>query len=265
MELCVECNRRPIQNKKRGRCFSCYSKWYRRARERGEKVDGPNLTHSEWQENLEKRYPSIMEEIAKLFQNPYWTLQAIAEKYGITREYIRQVFNRLYNAGIKNGLLEWRQNVKLENEMGCIYDPRQKVIRYAEGLILKGAIAEKIVFEQCEALGFKVKPGSDMIYDLKINGLKVDVKSSWKATKTNPQSNRTYHFGISSKQKKVCDFLICVKMPQAEAYIIPSSEFPKSKKAGSIYIRKNLNNKRKNWPVSRWEQYKEAWHLLIRA
>lgn len=218
------------------------------------------INHIDWLQQLEKRHPGIRDQFRKMFKNPYWTLTKIGEEYNLSRERTRQLFYKIYGLGAKD-LEDLRKKQKSE-DLSCIYDPRYKVAEYVEGLVKKGAIAEKIIWDRCEALAFDVKPGPDTTYDLEINGFKVDVKSAWKTLKTSPKSSLMYHFGIQSNQNKICDFLICVKMPREEAYIIPSSEFPKSKKSGSIYIRKNLNNKRKKFPTSKWEQYREAWHLL---
>ena len=225
-------------------------------------MTGQKKKHIDFLQDLEFRYPGIRKQFGIMFKNPYWTLKRVAEQYGFSREYARQLFQQISGLGARD-LIALRKRQKRE-DMACVYDPRYKVAEYQEGTIKNGAIAEKIVFERCEVLGFDVKPSVDRAYDLEINDFRVDVKSSWKAGSRGGQAvSKYYSFSLSIKQQKMCDFLICLIMPLKISYIVPRIEFPDfTGKPAHIHIRSTPTNQGGYPDKQKWFQYREAWHLL---
>jgi hypothetical protein len=54
------------------------------------------LTLNEFYLKLMERYPGIDREFVKLMNNPRYSLSDIARKYNFTREYARQIFEKIY-------------------------------------------------------------------------------------------------------------------------------------------------------------------------
>ena len=282
--ICKECNAGLITNKKHNLCSTCYSRLYKAG-----KIGTRNKVTIKGIEKIvytrppffQKRKPaykkrkdsrkkaidkygySIVEEFEKIKTNPFYTLQCVADKYGITRERIRQLYiafcGHAYTIDLK------KQSELRAKELACIHDPRYKVAEYKINTPThRGAIIEKKVLSICEHLGYNIEIPCQKQIDLKINGYKIEIKSTQKPKKTNPKGSATYyHFNVLPTQINANFFIACI-VPKNIFYVIPRSVFswPNNGKTQSIFIPSKESNH--HLAKNTFKPFLEAWHLLER-
>jgi AraC-like DNA-binding protein len=268
--ICVACNSMPINVKKWGLCNNCYRK-----KQRADHKKNPPWMRLPYEHRLSrviKKYgPEIEDDINLLKTNPFYTLEAVGEKYGFTREYARQLFKRVTGTPYTSKFKKKRLLLKEEKaSMDCYNDPRHKAAEYQPGsLVGNGAIAEKLVLEKCEQLGYVVEiPCKQGPFDLIINGFKIDVKSAnvkssvlTKKAKNKGKKGRLYYiFHTRKNQHDIVSFYICYGAPTKVFYILPKcmvSEYGVIIPADNKTYRPSFNPKRKDY-----EKYREAWEIL---
>lgn len=264
---CICCNEKEIQHQKRGICHTCYG-WLTR---NGMLDKFPPVFPLKQKDRWKERYnDAFLSDMKDLVDNYQATLESVANKHGVTRERIRQVFELLY--GFKYTVAK---KVKLDKKKRLKYEailakrnPHYKVKRFTkDSHQYKGAESEKKVFDICASLGYEIKPYETNSIDLVINGYKVEVKSAYKTCFTHPGvKTPQYHFRLLDSQLGT-DFVVCHVVPQNNFFVIPISEFPKGR---NLYIPRN---KESQWMTgrkqsvlmertSKYYAYLEAWHLL---
>lgn len=264
---CICCNEKEAQHQKRGVCHTCYG-WLTR----NSMLDKfppvfPLKKKDKWKERYNDAFLSDMKDLVDNYQT---TLESVAQKHGVTRERIRQVFELLYGFKYRVALSvksDTRYRLKREARLQKM-NPQSKVKRYPKGSLLhKGAETEKKVFDICASLGYEIKPYETNSIDLVINGYKVEVKSAYKTCFTHPSGKTPqYHFRLRDSQLGT-DFVVCHAVPQNNFFVIPISEFPRG---GELYIPQNNKSQwmtgRKHSVLmkraSKYYAYLEAWHLL---
>jgi len=263
MDKCLCCKEREIEHKKRGLCNRCYH--YLRLHDELSlfPVVNTRLNHA-----YKLKYPTLAEDFEKMKTDKSITLQQLGDKYGITRERIRQIWERYFGYHYTVIVKKHQQENKEQRfrEIQLRKDPNYKVVNYKDGLKKKGAFAEKKVLDICNSLNYIVKPYvDDQSIDLIINDCLVDVKSAYKAYRSNGSSKtKNYHFHILKSQRKA-EFVICYAEPLNKFFIIPSSAFPKS---DYIFIPEKpimewiSSHGAKQKRYARYWEYLEAWHLL---
>lgn len=177
----------------------------------------------------------------KELRNNDWTLQAIADKYGISRERVRQIIgNTSFTATFSKTRKNWaiyeenknESNSALSKMMGISKHRVSSIFRRYEpirhkldlGDVKKGYETENIVSQKLLSLGIKntLMPNFhpfDMLLD---NGLKVDVKSSNPiscSVKTSQYSFRTRKY----EKGNYCDFFILYLIDVKEFFVVPDS------------------------------------------
>jgi len=216
---------------------------------------------------LVKQYGiSFLADLEQLSTNPFTTLGMVGKKHSITREAVRQTFNKLfhpYSYGKYNELKRDKLKKEIES-MSCKYDPRHKTPDQ-KTLVGRGTIAEIAVINKCVELGYKVKFGTKgRIVDMEINGFLVDVKMCSTPTR---MSGLTYYYSWSVKpgQVMLCRFFICHAKDIDTFFIIPNT-LTNNNKTKSIYHRETtpqgIYANRKSRVGVDQSKYKEAWHLL---
>jgi hypothetical protein len=218
----------------------------------------------------EKYGKEILSDFDNLFNQSDISLIDISKKYGFTREYARQVFEKIFKfhfTVIKKQKIEQRKQ-KIELVRQLRKNPCSKVERFKAGdsTIYKGALVEKKVYDICNVLGYEIKPytpGSAI--DLVINNYMVDVKSCYSTTLTSKgKATRQFHFHITNTQREIADFIICHAVTINKFFIIPIGVFPNGnslyipEKPESFWVCNGANRQSKN----HWYQYLEAWYLL---
>lgn len=199
------------------------------------------------------------------------TLDSIGKQYGVTREYIRQIFKLFHGESYSNVVkkkVEFNERMRIESKtMSCIHDPRNKVASYKNhnSSQFKGAESELIVFNKCRELGMNVSPSKTTKIDLIINGWVCDVKSRGTIPKLGKHNKRAYYnCNMSEKQRELCDFIIFHVIPMNEFYIFPRDYF--NERGSALFVPANASAYKsrncKNALDDKIFQYKEAWHLL---
>lgn len=228
-----------------------------------------------FQERLVKRYgPNIIKDLNLLTSKPFLTLQDIAKKYGISREYMRVIFNKFhgmkYTVFLKEKLLIRQQE---RDNMKCVIHPNEKQIVYDQTAdnIKKNIESQVELLKKCKELHLEVKfeknkhnkkasPYTVFI----INGKRVLAKSAANISQDKTRYLSYYHINWGRNKRQNFDFTICYIQPIKTFYIIPKDFLPESSK--SIYIRngepRRILKKQRN-VAEEIEQYREAWHLLI--
>jgi hypothetical protein len=195
----------------------------------------------------------ILNDLKRLVLDINYTLDDVGKKHGFSREYTRQIFEYVYGfkyTVIRNKKMDTRFEIAEKRRFEKL-NPVYKLQNYKDGLVKKGAVAEKKVMDICNTLNYKVTPYKNKSIDLVINGYSVDVKSNYKFRTFDREHTTLYcNFNISKSQVNA-DFIICHTVPNNRFFIIPKSAFPKGK---TIYI---SNERGKQY----W-QYLEAWNLL---
>lgn len=267
-DKCICCNENEIKYIKRMLCSRCYTALYHS----GRLAEFPPIANITRISSIEKYGEELIVDLKRLVDDHHLTLSQVGEKYGVTRERIRQIFELLY--GFKYSVAV---SAKGERKRRASYvdriakrNPGDKVKNYTKGsLQYMGAESEKKVYDICASLNYKITPFEESrAIDLVVNGFKVEVKSAHTTCLTSP-SGRTplYHFK-RLKSQETADFIICHAVPVNKFFVIPNKDFPK---AGDLYL---PSIKRKEWmagnrlqvkvvSVSKYYQYEEAWHLLM--
>lgn len=270
-QLCDNCFEKPAEVKQL--CRSCYYKnryMVKYPDTKPYQLNPEDLKtphdNSWFRERLIGKYgPEIIEDLNNLKTKHFWTLVEMGNKYGLSREYVRQMFVKMFGKGYGVYAAKKTAYRKADSEMsGCCNDPRHKVADYKDSKQKDGAKAELLVFNKCKKMGFNVEIPCESIFDLKINGFHVDVKSAQKEMSPykTPGATTYYHFRIRAKQHDMCDFFICYVRSQGTFYIIPKIAI---KSRCAIYIKatpSKLGARYVRTRYGKYEQYKEAWGLL---
>lgn len=213
------------------------------------------------------------QELEKLRFEEGWTLQAIGDKYDISRERVRQI---LGNSGyvaheLRNEKIKAAPADVTNGELAEEYDlgtARLGQIRQSwyrvdgDSMLADGCAWEEWAADRLEQLGHEVelqRHGSP--FDILVNGqCKVDVKA---ASSTMPPSqkdkliNPRYRFVTrKSEDKEACDFFIFITKDTEEAFIVPYDDLPMPKE-NVIFC----------WPtarptMSKYLKYHERWDLI---
>lgn len=204
------------------------------------------LSHAKWSKDLVARYgESIIDDMASLKKNPYYTLESVGKKYGVTREYVRLIYNRYH--GEKYTLSVKKKNKEKLSELSCRHDPRNKAVTYKKnGPVYKGAVVEKLFANKCISVGLDIVSPCDRSADIVVNGWRVDVKSAYKAT-ARPNNNINYYsYGVSVENFKTADFIAAYHTGIELFFIIPIGAIKNNGKQKSIFLRENLESRKKN-------------------
>ena len=229
--------------KVRGLCLKHYHK-SRYDDKRKERPPRPIRTLEQRQrvkaDNFEKKYgPGSFRQLTDMLSQPCYTLRFIGEKYGVTRERIRQLYNCFfpYQAREKRG----RRKI-------CTIGKRKKRTRFTNATLTTWRAARRAGFS-VELVPTLVRYFNSMI---KINGYLVRCHEASNEFKTLHGSRIYAHTHFRGD----CDFNIL--LVRGNLFVIPHS------RKQDIYIplneslRPNYHSKKQ----TDWFQYKDAWHQL---
>lgn len=202
-----------------------------------------------------------------------WTLQEIADEYGISRERVRQIVG---NSGYKNAKTKRNKAATLANSYMINDDIAQAlgvsvptVSKYRRGTrhaikgsnLYVGVEKEESYAKTLESMGMNVElmPHSHK-YDAIVNGYRVDFK--YCGTEYNPPSMHKskyprWRFNVRSGEKRDdCDFYFCVTAND-DVFIIPS-----------LLVPRTMNHLIFTYPrgrtgmAAKWQLYKDRYDLL---
>jgi len=184
----------------------------------------------------------VIPDFNKLVTNPYYTLQDIATKYGITRERVRQLVKEVYGYKYTHFLLKLRQQ-KTEDKVYC---RRHPIVRDGK----RGGSSEAEAFRKLKDLGMDVKGSPTIKYDMVVNGYKVDVKSTRSHRFLGKCKQAYYFYGATASQIEICDFFILHAIDANRWFIVPNirkGDKISYKSGSAIYIRVNEHSNRSNF------------------
>jgi hypothetical protein len=268
-ETCQLCLIKPTVQDKYALCASCQSiarksnnlKKFKRTRER---------RYLAFLGKVQSKYTTkIFTDMESLRSNPYTHLSWLAEKYGVTREYIRQLHNKIYGEKYTSKVKEHSKLINLD--ISCNGDIRNYfALREVNGeKPSKYKMYEKLFIDECISRGFDVPQQCNGAVDFIVNGFNIDVKAATKKALLS-QGSLTHHcrYSYTMKQAQKADFLACYHFGEKAFFIIPmrcvlsnKKDPTKLRKTGNglfiSYKKSNYHNSKNKY----WE-FKNAWYLL---
>lgn len=260
MSLCSKCGLREIKIQKRNLCIHCYQQ----AQKLGDLPPLRKLTFDEQRRTIilnliEKYGAGSICDLVDLNGERYTTLRAVGEKYGVTRELVRQWYKKIFRAPYKEAYKKRMSFIKVET--ACKRDPRRKLAEFKNGsLVFKGAEKEKEFMDECIKRGFECKPNCTNKTDFTVNGLDVEVKSRSHANYTKRGSKTPIcGYTLNKGQKEKFSLLACWHPPTDTWFIIPKEAI---EGRSNVNISAHPTNYRTS--INRYWEFQNAWHLLER-
>lgn len=214
-------------------------------------------------EKLVNKYgENLICDLKKLQNSPYSTLQEIGNKYSITRERVRQIFNKLYGESFGKYTIaksvkykKIKEDCDMLNSINCTIE--QKIADFDLGILKGKGIASEVMFaKKCKELGFDIKYSDcGRGIDFEVNGKTVELKSRHSSTRAKKSRGVSYYNVHFLKHQRTADFFVVHVVPQSAFYIIPSSR---------VMATVAIPNKITNYYNSGtgYLEFKEAWYLL---
>jgi transcriptional regulator with XRE-family HTH domain len=206
-----------------------------------------------------------------------WSLQRIGDRYGISRERVRQIIG---NTG--KGIIETSSDILTPEFLASVDDLTNdqvaEAIGYSNATISKyrsgrrhaikpgnqtvnvGLEMEEVAAKMLQENGIAYQfMGYGHPFDILLdNSKRVDVKSSGSNGKTNPKiKSPQYKFRVQLGDKRNdADFYLCITTDTLDAFVIPSSQVPTTTEQIQMC-----------WPttrpaMSKYSQYHNRWDLL---
>jgi hypothetical protein len=259
-EPCWLCDIRPIESKKRPLCMLCY----RRCHERHllhifPLFKSANITKKKAVEKFGKFFVVDLE----ILRSGETTLRAVGEKYGVSRERIRQLYNIFFEEKYTMTVEERAKRLKLtamkEDAEKQKFENRMNRAK-KHCTTYTGIIAENLFREKCKSLGYDVEmQRGHFVFDAKVNGIAIDIKCGSNARRTSPESKqRYYNFNTTDKQREAVKYFPFYLIDEDSWYILPASVISKT----AFHIPKYDITHGKFHKYRDIQQYREAWHLL---
>lgn len=236
------------------------------------KIELKKARHSDIETLSRDELDERKKEMLRLRYAELWTLKEIGDKYGITRERVRQIVGSSGYKSAKSERLkkEIRAHIdKTNNELAEEMELAvSTIIKYRGGQRHKlepgspaaiGAMHERIAKELLVQNGFvaELMPHNHP-FDILVNGIiKIDVKSSpneWNppSIKKRKKSN-AWQFNIRNVSTDSCDFIFCITGNDGH-FIIPPAVIPKRSDNLIIFYPASKRTK--------YEQYLNRFDLL---
>jgi DNA-binding XRE family transcriptional regulator len=166
-------------------------------------------------------YPERMEQIKQLRLEERWTLKELGEKFGVSRERIRQIIKSANIPARLSRIIKPKIKIRKAAKSGSLVEKGMDVEYFISQLLLKNGIENKLM------------PGSRPFDILLSDGRRVEVKSRH-MTNTIRKGKKVYHFNLPKNRtaKEHAEFFILVT-PE-DIFFIPSSVIPDKKKGISF-------------------------------
>jgi hypothetical protein len=259
---CKKCGERPVTNLARLLCSRCYSTVRNRLLRLGLPIRTTPLQKKRAMIiRLRQNYGvQLLKDINLVDSKHFWNLTSVADKYGVSRELVRQWYTKIKGRPYQK--TKSKKVAKRKVGYGCAHDPRHKIAEYQKGGgVFAGATAELMFFNECKKRGFDISFCCNGSVDFKVNTLLVDVKFCSKPKFFNVSNDTSYYkFVARGKQVEIAHFFACYHVSEKEFFIIPSGKTSKKNGIIAIYISKQQTNYRSS--KNRYWEYKGAWHLL---
>lgn len=209
----------------------------------------PLLTPQQFEQRLTKRYGStFVEEIKLLEKYPYMTLESIAKKYNITRQYVSCVVKKMNQKPKRTIRKENREEVR--NMCSC--DPRA-TINFQEPTSPSqvSRYVKDIVLNKCEQNGYEINK-IQLTGIMTINNKRVAIRGATKS-----QLVGLYQYFRFTIPQEAFDIFICHVVPNKQTFIF------KREDVGNKQL--HLSDTNSNNPIfcqKRPKKHLEKWSLL---
>lgn len=262
IEFCWLCEIRPIESIKKPLCKGCYQACRKKKLlhifpTTNQDLDGKT--------NAINKYGSGLIRDMNILRSGNTTLINIGNKYGISRERIRQLypmfFGENYTPTVKRRIETRKTLEQIKDKEKHLFENRlSRAQKHCNSYT--AIIAENLFLQKCKILGYDITmERGNFLYDATVNGIPVDVKSCSAAS--NYQRYHTghqlyYHFNSRKKQRESVKFFPFYLFDCDIWYIIPA----KNLNSQTYFLPKydtNYNGMHKYREV---QKYREAWHLL---
>lgn len=244
--LCVECKTNSVHIKKSQLCKKCYAKQYRSLNKNVKRINKCNDSYkkerlAKWRIRIKERFgDDLISDIEQARTNPFTTLQSIASKYGFTREYARQIFNRHFQIDYGSCCATPGYICDLSSK----HDPRNKIELYKKGSrIYNGTEIELLFIDECKKYGFEISSPQNRSTDIIINGYNVEIKSASTPRKTIKNSKAEYfHYYATKNEVANNDFFALYRKDMDSFVIIPNHYDRDNPKPKSIFMSKHMSD-----------------------
>ncbi len=262
MERCWLCDIRPIDMELKPLCHSCYSLCRKkRVLHIFPTVNSENKTIIK----AIDKYGDGFRDDMDLLRSGGTTLAKVGNKYGLTRERIRQVYPKFF--GEKYTEVTHCRKVANKVKKEKLYEEKMRFDNRLNRAkkncpTYTGIVAENLFRNKCESLGYKVKMmNGNHLYDAEVNGIPVDIKSNTESAIFVKCKSRQkyYHFNTTDKQKGAVKFFPVFLFDENSWYILPVGLLNKIK---TYYIPKYDIEYAGSHKYRDIQKYREAWHLL---
>lgn len=227
---------------------------------------GPKpLTQEEYRDQLVSRFGSqFLNDIQRASVDPYFSQASLADRYGVSKTRISQIWERLHGAkfgGHGGGKLALAQID--EQACGCRFHPAQH-FEASKHLIVdpKWKFHARVYYrawEMLKSFGYHVSiPGNGYVMLVDGKYRVVTRGASHPITVLQKKGNGTQDYWrfIVKKQKGENDFILCFLDEIKMWYVIPCSVIT----TATIFI--NAVKQLGPLYVGKYDQFREAWHLL---
>jgi hypothetical protein len=258
VNLCWLCETFPIEAIKKPLCKGCY-----------QACRSKNLLHIFPTTNSEQRskqtainkYGSAFLEDMNTLRQGDTTLVCVGNKYGLSRERVRQLYQSFFNEAYTFVAKEKKSaNHKIRIQKHIEYNKFENRLNRSKKhcSCYTGIIAEHLFNEKCKVFGYVVEMHTGL-FDATVNGIPVDVKSRSRARHSaNKGTQLYYNFHSRLKQRRAINFVACYLIDEDSWYIVPSSQFT----GNTFYIPKYDLDHGTYHKYRDIQKYREAWHLL---
>lgn len=263
-KICCNCGCNSILINKWKLCNSCYTKFRKSAQFKHTKtVDQKKI----YKTNLIiERYGTGLFKDMELSQSLHSiTLRSIGDKYGISRERVRQLYKYYYGKSWREGKGPHKQ----EHDIGCEYDPKQKMLAYDINMATQRtfirAQIEVELLNKCKSFNFPVTIIPSQRRRFIINGFSSIMYIATKAsvtTKCYKNPMRYYRLVINDSTLYQSDFLIfAIYNNDLQTFYTFPFDYWKDKR--SIYVpARETRYRRKNNVSKCIAEYQEGWQLF---
>lgn len=215
---------------------------------------------------LTERYgESFVPDVLSLATVPLKTLRDVGEKYGLSRERIRQIYQEITGTSYTTTLKAKSKQVRDDmRQIGCRYDPRQKVALRGGPRKSSRLDAQLFIFNKAKSLGYDVTPLPGPKAAIEINGHKVLISAKGSASSTgfNKSKTRYFHYHLYPYHRNF-DFVAVHLCRQEVTYLFPMWSL---KSRSEIYIPESalLAPEGMDGMARQIAPFREAWGLLER-
>lgn len=221
-------------------------------------------------------YEKRKEEMIELRERRGWSLQAIGDLYGISRERVRQVIcggvSKFHASKYKtfvrqNGYMPHVTDEKLSKMIGLkqnsIACARQDVFRnyrdyhrrvHYEAVMAVSKLLDKYNIEH------NLKPTRKKIRPYNIlacNGARIAVRATVKGVKSPSQPNSRWHLNSIRKSARNSDFVVLYLTSIQTAFVVPSKEMLYLKSNDLFFVYPTMRP-----TMSKWLEYKDRFDLI---